>query len=67
MPIITPAFPSQNATYNVSLSTRNAMLTEFEKALIIINAVTDKNSGTTWKRLFKQFNFFKAYTHFLQI
>jgi poly(A) polymerase len=34
-PIITPAFPSMNATYNVSLTTRNIMITEIEKALEI--------------------------------
>jgi poly(A) polymerase len=34
-PIITPAFPSMNSTYNVSLTTRNIMLTEIEKAMEI--------------------------------
>lgn len=33
MPIITPAFPSMNATHNVSHSTKKAMLTEFDKGL----------------------------------
>jgi poly(A) polymerase len=35
MPILTPAFPSMNATYNVSQSTKRAMLTEFHKGLLI--------------------------------
>ena len=34
-PIITPAFPSMNSTYNVSLVTRNIMLNEMEKAMEI--------------------------------
>jgi poly(A) polymerase len=34
-PIITPAFPAMNATYNVSMTTRNVMLTEMEKASMI--------------------------------
>lgn len=69
MPIITPAFPSMNSTHNVSLSTQQVILTEFEKA----NKITElllkppPNLKINWKRLFKRFNFFKAYTHFVQI
>jgi poly(A) polymerase len=39
MPIITPAFPSMNSTYNVSQSTKKALLTEFEKAFKIVDAL----------------------------
>lgn len=68
-PIITPAFPAMNATYNVSLTTRNIMLTEMEKASLITNQMMsrDKRNPITWKRLFKKFPFFKAYQHFIQI
>ena len=68
-PIITPAFPSMNSTYNVSLTTRNVMITELEKAMEITNHIMKKqnNSKITWKRLFKKFPFFKAYQHFIQI
>ena len=63
MPIITPAFPSQNATYNVSLSTMRSILTEFDKAWKITEALVNKQGSEklTWKRLFKKFPFFKAY------
>ena len=74
MPIMTPAFPSMNATYNVSQSTKKAMLTEFEKGLLVTEALLKRddkggkvNTQLCWKRLFKKFNFFKAYSHFVQI
>ena len=62
-PIITPAFPSMNSTYNVSLTTRNIMITELEKAMEITKHLMSRqpNNKITWKRLFKSFPFFKAY------
>ena len=65
-PIITPAFPAMNSTHNVSLTTRNIMITEFEKGMEITNNLM--NGGLTdWRRLFKKFPFFKAYKYFIQI
>lgn len=70
-PIITPAFPAMNSTFNVSLTTRNIILTELEKAgKITGHLISSKNTGDkkiTWHRLFKKFPFFKAYTNFVQI
>lgn len=45
------------------------MLTEFEKAAMITNELmTNKGcSQIGWKRLFKKFPFFKAYSHFIEI
>jgi len=69
MPVITPAFPSMNATHNVSDSTRRATLIEFEKALKITETLVNKKGdpSLTWKRLFKKFNFFLAHNHFIEI
>ena len=68
-PIITPAYPCMNSTYNVSLTTRNVMITELEKAMEITKQMmkNDRTQKITWKRLFKKFPFFKAYLHFVQI
>ena len=75
MPVLTCAYPSMNSTHNVSESTKAAILTEFEKALKICEAVLKRDESTgarfypelSWKRLFKKFNFFGAYTHFIQL
>ena len=62
-----------NSTHNVSESTKAAILTEFEKALKICESVLKRDEVTgakvypdlSWKRLFKKFNFFGAYQHFI--
>eukprot|EP00355_Strombidium_rassoulzadegani_P004499 CAMPEP_0168616720 /NCGR_PEP_ID=MMETSP0449_2-20121227/5169_1 /TAXON_ID=1082188 /ORGANISM="Strombidium rassoulzadegani, Strain ras09" /LENGTH=384 /DNA_ID=CAMNT_0008657507 /DNA_START=204 /DNA_END=1358 /DNA_ORIENTATION=+ len=68
-PIITPAFPSMNSTFNVNQTTRNNMITEFEKAMEITHHIMQKgvDSQITWKRLFKKFPFFKAYQYFIEV
>lgn len=72
MPILTPAYPCMNSTHNVSWSTKSAMLTEFEKALKITESLLKRDEhghklypSLSWKRLFKKFNFFGAYYHFI--
>lgn len=63
MPIITPAYPQQNSTYNVSNSTRTIMEEEFKAGLKIMEEVfVDK---TEWKVLFATPNFFHKYKHFI--
>lgn len=69
MPIITPAFPAQNATHNISESTKKVILTELEKACLVTSALIQSPEDPTlsWARLFKKFPFFKAYEHFIEI
>ena len=35
MPIITPAYPQQNSTFNVSFSTRSIMVEEFKQGRVL--------------------------------
>ena len=45
MPIITPAYPQQNSTFNVTKSTRTVMLKEFKRGInnvIIIYCVSNE-------------------------
>uniref|UniRef100_A0A4W4GN58 polynucleotide adenylyltransferase n=1 Tax=Electrophorus electricus TaxID=8005 RepID=A0A4W4GN58_ELEEL len=63
MPIITPAYPQQNSTYNVSTSTRTIMSEEFKYGL----AVTDEilQGKAEWSKLFEPPNFFQKYKHYI--
>lgn len=56
MPIITPAYPQQNSTFNVSISTKKVILHELERGM----AITDEImlGKTQWKRLFEAPSFF---------
>ncbi|KAM3863141.1 poly(A) polymerase gamma [Diretmus argenteus] len=63
MPIITPAYPQQNSTYNVSTSTRTIMSEEFKFGL----SVTDEIllGKAEWSKLFEPPNFFQKYKHYI--
>lgn len=63
MPIITPAYPQQNSTFNVSVSTRTIMQEAFEAGL----ATTEKiiMGKATWDNLFEPPNFFGKYRHYI--
>ncbi|KAM4771991.1 poly(A) polymerase gamma [Rhinophrynus dorsalis] len=63
MPIITPAYPQQNSTYNTSTSTRTIMVEEFKQGL----AVTDEilMGRADWSKLFEPPNFFQKYKHYI--
>lgn len=63
MPIITPAYPQQNSTFNVSQSTRAIMMEEFKLGLQITDDIM--LGKTLWDKLFEPPQFFMKYKHFI--
>ncbi|XP_048185986.1 poly(A) polymerase beta [Perognathus longimembris pacificus] len=63
MPIITPAYPQQNSTYNVSVSTRMVMIEEFKQGLAITHEILLNKAD--WSKLFEAPSFFQKYKHYI--
>ncbi|XP_044271180.1 poly(A) polymerase type 3 isoform X2 [Tribolium madens] len=63
MPIITPAYPQQNSTFNVSGSTRQIIIEEFKLGLQLTDDIM--LSKQTWDKLFEPPLFFMKYKHFI--
>ncbi|GAX76367.1 hypothetical protein CEUSTIGMA_g3813.t1 [Chlamydomonas eustigma] len=61
MPIITPAYPAMNSSYNVSRCTREVMLEEFRSAYSILRHVLfEPHEVTPWHLLFDAQHFFRV-------
>ncbi|KAL1568393.1 Nuclear poly(A) polymerase 1 [Salvia divinorum] len=65
MPIITPAYPCMNSSYNVSTSTLRVMMEEFHRGNDICEDI--EANKLRWETLFEPFAFFEAYKNYLQI
>jgi poly(A) polymerase len=65
MPIITPSYPQQNSTFNVTRSTKEVMMSEFERGKLVTDEIVSKNKE--WKELFEPIQFFQLYNHFLAL
>lgn len=63
MPVITPAFPAMNSTYNVTETTKRIMLEEFKRGLEVMKLVEEKKA--TWSRVHESLPFFEQFEHFL--
>ncbi|CAB0032603.1 unnamed protein product [Trichogramma brassicae] len=59
MPIITPCYPEQNTTYNVSRSSRRVIVEAFERGYATISAILDNQAP--WDTLFEPVVFFGRY------
>ena len=58
MPIITPAYPSMCATYNISKSGKSIILKELERGNDIVQKIFENK--LQWKDLFQRHTFFTA-------
>lgn len=63
MPIITPAYPQQNSTFNVSSSTSKVIQNAFKDGMEMTDEIMLGNAG--WDKLFQTPNFFLKYRHFI--
>ncbi|XP_055829803.1 nuclear poly(A) polymerase 4-like [Solanum dulcamara] len=65
MPIITPAYPCMNSSYNVSASTLRVMTEQFEFGNDICQEI--ELNKARWAALFEQYSFFESYKNYLQV
>ncbi|XP_062164558.1 nuclear poly(A) polymerase 4-like isoform X2 [Alnus glutinosa] len=65
MPIITPAYPCMNSSYNVSTSTLRVIMEQFHHGHRICQEIELKKAQ--WSALFEPYLFFEAYKNYLQV
>ncbi|XP_028777793.1 nuclear poly(A) polymerase 4 isoform X1 [Neltuma alba] len=65
MPIITPAYPCMNSSYNVSISTLRVMMDQFQFGNKICEEI--ELNKAQWSALFEPYSFFEAYKNYLQV
>ncbi|KAK8505306.1 hypothetical protein V6N13_045746 [Hibiscus sabdariffa] len=65
MPIITPAYPCMNSSYNVCASTLRVMMEQFQHGNRICEEID--LSKAQWYTLFEPYLFFEAYKNYLQV
>ncbi|KAJ7963083.1 Nuclear poly(A) polymerase [Quillaja saponaria] len=65
MPIITPAYPCMNSSYNVSTSTLRVMMEQFQYGNKICEEIELNKSQ--WSTLFEPYLFFESYRNYLQV
>ncbi|KAK7294269.1 hypothetical protein RJT34_17156 [Clitoria ternatea] len=65
MPIITPAYPCMNSSYNVSASTLRVMMEQFQYGNKICGEI--ELSKACWSALFEPYIFFESYKNYLQV
>jgi poly(A) polymerase len=67
MPIITPAYPAMNSTYNVNIHTKHVIMEEFRRGFDVMAELLKEKWQTpeNWGKLFEPSDFFIKYSHYL--
>ncbi|XP_061358379.1 nuclear poly(A) polymerase 4-like isoform X2 [Gastrolobium bilobum] len=65
MPIITPAYPCMNSSYNVCTSTLRVMMEQFQYGNRICGEI--ELNKVCWSALFEPYIFFESYKNYLQV
>mmetsp|Transcript_28337 Transcript_28337/g.67405 ORF Transcript_28337/g.67405 Transcript_28337/m.67405 type:complete len:688 (+) Transcript_28337:287-2350(+) len=66
-PIITPAYPCMNSSYNVSESTKAIMIEEFTQADIKMEQILLKKDNPNWGLVLEHGRFFSEFKNYLEI
>jgi len=62
MPLITPAYPAMNSSFNVSSHSFEVMKAEIKRAHELRNVIVGEKK---WELLFEPSDFFLKYNHYL--
>lgn len=65
MPILTPAYPSMNSSYNVGRPQLRRLQYELRKAELMVLAVS--RNERSWEDIFRDTDFFRQHHHYLQV
>jgi poly(A) polymerase len=67
MPLITPAYPAMNSSFNVSVHSFEVMKNEIKRGYEVTQTIlTAKGDNKPWELLFEPSDFFLRYNHYLQ-
>lgn len=65
MPILTPAYPAMNSSYNVGRPQLRRLVQELRKGEILVAAIS--RGEKEWSHIFKENAFFRQHAHYLQV
>ncbi len=74
MPIITPAYPSMNSSYNVGPPQLRRIRDELYRAASIVGRIVSnagnnayRDGTATWEELMEENDFFQRHIHYIQV
>ncbi|KAG5187219.1 Poly(A) polymerase central domain-containing protein [Tribonema minus] len=67
MPIITPAYPAMNSSYNVGKPQLRLLKEEFARGLEVTELLDDQPQHGHWRLFFEKSDFFYRFLHYIQV